>query len=86
VAASVLSPYGANGALPLDPTAISTDVVPADPPRTRCLTHLLASTTAANRAYWAGALGSLRGALHTGTEVSDPDVLANLRQHRPAPG
>lgn len=78
VAAAVLSMYGADSGTSLDATTVPTDAEPGEAFRTRCLKQLLVSVTEASRESWATALASLRLALGSGVDVSDPDVLANL--------
>jgi tetratricopeptide (TPR) repeat protein len=77
--ATVLAAYGADSGMPPGQAAnISADASPDDTPRTRCLKHLLAGMTEASRGHWAAAAAPLRDAFRSGTEVSDPDILANL--------
>ena len=77
--ATVLAAYGADSGVPPDQAAnIPTDASPDDTPRTRCLKHLLVGMTEASRGHWAAAAAPLRDALRSATEVSDPDILANL--------
>lgn len=83
--ATVLAAYGADSGVPPDQAAtIPADASPDDTPRTRCLRHLLVGMTEASRGHWAAAAAPLRDALRLGTEVSDPDILGEPRQRRPA--
>lgn len=51
---------------------------PGDNDRTRCLRHLLASTTADAAGDLESAVHSLQAAVSVGSEVADPDVIGNL--------
>jgi DNA-binding CsgD family transcriptional regulator len=78
VAAALLSAHGADSGTTLDVSALATDAATGDIPRTRCLGHLLLSLNQASAHEWTTGLASLRAALHAGTAVVDPDVLAHL--------
>ena len=79
VAAAVMRTFGADSGTPLP-----VDRRPGrrdrrdDPPRTRCLRHLLVAMTKVAEGDWAAAVEALDLALEVGEEVDDRDVLWNL--------
>ncbi len=78
VAAALLSAHGADSGTPLDVAVLAAEGAADDTARTRCLGHLLLALTRTSAADWSGGLTSLHAALHAGTAVVDPDVLAHL--------
>jgi DNA-binding CsgD family transcriptional regulator len=78
VAAALLSTYGADSGATLDVTALAVRATAADPPRTRCLGHLLLALTQASDHDWAHALASLRAALRVGADIADLDLNSHL--------
>jgi DNA-binding CsgD family transcriptional regulator len=76
--ATVLAAYGGDSGAALDATVLSTDAVPTDTPRTRCIKQLLVGMSAAGRGNWAAATAPLHEALRDGVALGDQDLLANL--------
>jgi DNA-binding CsgD family transcriptional regulator len=81
VAATLTYLFDATTHSSLDPEPLPEQLLalePDDTPRTRCLRHLLAATTADTDGRWEPALASLISAVEVSAEVDDTDVLGNL--------
>ena len=78
VSAAIMTTFGADGGARLDPGDVDTVVTEADSPRTACLKQMYVAMTRAGQGQWAAAVSVLDGALKTGEDVTDLDVLANL--------
>ncbi len=78
VAAAVMRTFGADSGTPLSATDALVAPDEGDPPRTRCLRHMLVAMTKVAEGDWAGAAEALDLGLEVGEEVDDRDVLWNL--------
>ena len=78
VSAAIMTTYGADGGARLAADDIDTVVTEADSARTACLKQMFVAMTWAGQGEWAAAVTALDGALRTGEEVADLDVLGNL--------
>ncbi len=78
VAAAVMRTYGADSGTPLPSTDHLAEVTATDPPRTRCLRHMLVAMTQVAEGNWSAATEALDSALDLGDQVDDRDVLWNL--------
>ena len=76
--AGVSRSHGVDSGTALPPGHVSTETLPGDSVRLRCLKLLFASTDRDADQDWAGALAQLREALDIGLSVESRDVWANL--------
>jgi DNA-binding CsgD family transcriptional regulator len=78
VAAALLRSHGADSGTVFDVRELAVAATAGDTGHRRCLGHLLLSLTQAAVTDWPAALVSLHAALHEGTDIDTPDVLAHL--------
>ena len=78
VAAAVMRTFGADSGTPFRVTDALVVLAAGDPPRTRCLRHLLVAMTEVADGNWSAATAALDRALELGEHVDDGDVLWNL--------
>ena len=78
VAAAVMRTFGADSGTPMPVTDALVVPVAGDPPKTRCLRHLLVAMTQVAEGDWSAATAALDRALELGDQVDDRDVLWNL--------
>ncbi len=78
VAAAVMRTFGADSGTPLLVTDALVATGAGDPPKTRCLRHLLVAMTQVSEGDWSAATAALDRALQLGERVDDRDVLWNL--------
>jgi DNA-binding CsgD family transcriptional regulator len=77
-AAAIMRTYGADSGTRLPADDLVVTAVAGDSPRTLCLKQMLTAMTQTAEGNWSAAVAALDGALLTGEEVDDRDVLWNV--------